>query len=193
MKAAAVAFFIAFAALPAAATRIARLSLEEIRDTAAAVIVVDIVDSAPRVGNAGMVWIDYRARVVEVLRGAAAAGEIRTLSLAGAVAGVPQLERGAHYIIFLDDAAARPVPAIGWGQGIFRLAGDRIVSVDGEQLAVDRHGRLVRVRTSDAHSQRLSDPLVVDADGSVRTLRTPVVRAVPQRPATLEDIRHFVR
>lgn len=196
MKPIVLAVIIGIATLPVSATRIARLSLEEIRDAAAAVLVVDVLDSAPRAGDAGMVWTDYRARVVDVLRGTAVAGETRTLSFAGAVAGVPRLERGARYIIFLDDAAGRPVPAIGWGQGIFRIAGDCIMSVDGEQLAIDRQERLGRVRMTDApsaHSRRLADPMVFDSDGSARIFRTSVVTAQAQRPATLADVRRFVR
>ena len=196
MKPITLAAIIGFATLPAFATRIARLSLEEIRDAAAAVLVVDVLDSTPRVGDAGMVWNDYRVRVADVLRGTAAAGEIRTLSFAGAVAGVPRLERGAQYIIFLDDAAARPVPAIGWGQGIFRIAGDRILSVDGEQLAIDRQERLHSVRTADnprERARRLADPILLGSDGSMRTFRRPIATAEAQRPATLDDVRRFVR
>ncbi len=56
-------------AFPAAATRIRRLSLEEIRDSASAVVLVDVLGSSTRTGEAGMIWTDYRARVVEALRG----------------------------------------------------------------------------------------------------------------------------
>ena len=139
-------------ALPARATQIRRMSLQEIRDRAPAVLVVDVVGASSRIGDAGMVWTDYAARVVEVLRGPHRSGDVVTLSFAAAIAGVPRLHVGLRYAIFLDDAPARPVPVIGWGQGIVPVAiGEELEElrrfVGGASVALP----LVTLATSDGH------------------------------------------
>ena len=128
-------------ALPAAATRIRRMSLDEMRQAAVSVLIVDVIGSSTRLGDANMVWTDYRARIADVLRGPGAAGEEITLPFAGGrfggfdagIAGVPRLDIGSRYLIFLDDAPGRPVPAIGWSDGIFHMRADRVISLTEEQ------------------------------------------------------------
>lgn len=131
-------------ASPLHATRVRRLSRAEIAAQASAVIVVDVLASSARVGDANMVWTDYRVRVAEVVRGRQHAGEVLTLPFAGGRAGgldvgfdgVPRLEIGRRYLLFLDDAPGRPVPAIGWTQGLFRRetkeGRSRWISLDGD-------------------------------------------------------------
>lgn len=201
-------------AIPASATRIRRLSLEEIRDRASAVLVVEVIDSSARLGEAGMVWTDYHVRVDEVLRGARRAGDVVRLSFAGGRAegrnvgidGVPQLLVGSHYLFFFDDVPMRPVPAIGWGQGIFRIELDgeseRLVSVNREVLDIDGAGAIGRSkhrpRFSDARAPRmLPDPLVFNGDGSIaRQERREIsasIHAARGRNASLDEVRRFVR
>lgn len=194
---------------PVRASRVLRLSLTDIRDRAAAVVVVEVVDASARVGFRDMVWTDYRVRIVEVLRGdEERSGQLVTLSFAGGraggldvgIAGVPVLELGARYAIFLDPAAARPVPVIGWGQGLFRIRGNALVSADGEQLDVDADGRIGRRREPSAHPRsgsRLADPVALNGDGSPAPRTAPRATS-PEAPhgiraATLDDLRRFVR
>ncbi len=156
-----------------------------------------------------MIWTDYRARVVEALRGSRRPGETLTLSFAGGsdagrtvrIAGVPRLEPGSQYLVFLDDAPARPVPAAGWGQGIFRLgrsgADEAFVSLDGERLTVGREGVLARARAAaPPASQSLAAPIARNADGTPAVLGLAAPRtsaAASPRSASRAEIRRFVR
>ncbi len=188
-------------ALPAAATRIRHRPLEEIRDAATAIVLVDVIDSRTHIGRENMVWTDYRAHIVEVLGGTTANPEI-TLSFAGGragtldvgIEGVPRLRIGSRYVVFLDDAASRPVPAIGWGDGIFHVSADRIVSLNGEQLILDAHGAMSRRLPAMQDREKLSAPRAFNADG------TPALQPISARAsnrteypaATLNDLRIFV-
>lgn len=192
-------------ALPASGTRVQRLSLAEIRDAATAVLVIEVSSSSPRLGDGGMVWTDYRVRIDEVIRGAAfRPGGMIVLPFAGGEAdgrnvgieGVPRLQTGARYVVFLDPVAKRPVPAIGWGQGLFRIESDggeeRLTSVDGQSLRVDRSGALRRSSSVEAH-HRLADPLTFNGDGSVAVQVPQPLHRNESRPASLDDLRQFVR
>ena len=191
-------------ALPASGTRVQRLSLTEIRDAASAVLVIEVVSSSPRLGEAGMVWTDYHVRVDEVIRGDSFKPGGIVLPFAGGEAdgqsvgieGVPRLQTGARYVVFLDPVAKRPVPAIGWGQGLFRIESDggdeRLTSVDGESLRVDRSGALRRSSSVEAH-HRLADPLTFNGDGSVAVQVPQPLHRNESRPASLDDLRQFVR
>jgi len=211
MKIRPAALVLAFAflvSLPARGTRIRRLSLVELRDRAPEVLVVVAIDSSTRVGAARMVWTDYRTRVEEVLRGPRGAGGLLTLSFAGgragdrdvAIEGVPVLETGARYLIFLDDTPSVPMPVIGWTQGLFRVAeSDKLVSLAGPQLRIDAQGFLGRSSTQTTHSKvdgRLRNPTVLNAGGSVAIQSPPPTAHETSsflRDATLSDLRLFVR
>src|SRR5207244_4448552 len=137
-------------------------------------------------------------------------GDIVVLPFAGGraagldvgVGGVPTLQAGASYVIFLDQTPARPVPAIGWGNGIFRVGErpiEKISSLDGEDLEIDEENELVRVRpTVEKRSDpsRLASPVALNADGSVAPPlpeRQQVRRVAAHRTATIDDLRRFVR
>lgn len=190
--------------MPVRATRVQRLSLTELRDRAAAVLVLDVIDVSARAGDAGMVWTDYRARVHETLGGTQIPGLILTLRFAGGRAegrsvgidGVPRLQPGSRYVIFLDATAGRPVPAVGWGQGLFlvetvRGAG-RLASPDGTWLSVDEHGTIGRSKRMTSRPM-LPDPAVRNGDGSVPDQEFRPTGERGSRHASLDDLRRFVR
>ncbi len=206
MRHACLAVVIGIIALAANGTTVRRMSLEDIRDSATAVIVADVIDSTTRFGATGMPWTDYHVRIAEILRGRGNAGEIRTLSFAGGgpldagIAGVPRLTAGSRYLIFLDDTPGRPVPAVGWGQGIFRVLSDRVISVDGAQLVIGQDQALHRLRdNTSSHMgrsrRRLAEPIARNADGSVALLlpRRKAAALASSRGATLDDLRDFIR
>jgi hypothetical protein len=199
-------------ALTAGATRVRRLSLTEIRDGASSVLLVEVTGASTRVGQAKMVWTDYRVRVLEVLRGRQRAGDLVVLPFAGGRAGsveagidgVPRLATGARYVIFADDAVARPVPAIGWGQGVFAVRADAgrqtLVSLASDRLELDSAGALMRARVPSVGAgaagapRRLGEPLAFNADGSPAPAGERKSAAAPaNQAATLDDLRRFVR
>ncbi|HVT03221.1 MAG TPA: hypothetical protein VHL58_07555, partial [Thermoanaerobaculia bacterium] len=111
---------------PAMATRVRRLSLDQVRDQAQSIVVVDVLNQSARVGEgAKMVWTDYQVRVRETLKGTDT-GALMTVSFAGGQAGgldvglsdVPSLEIGKRYVLFLQSGQLHPTPTVGWGQGL---------------------------------------------------------------------------
>lgn len=207
--------FLTVASLDAA--RVRRLSLEELRDNADAVVVVKVVSSSTRPGNEGMmVWTDYTVDVIESLKGNAVAGSKMTLSFAGGSAGgadvgiigIPKLVVDKRYLLFVDAAELRPVPVVGWSQGLFAIdkgddGGELLVSADGETLELTLSGELSRGRrdfgkraaaASSTSSMRLAPPRISNADGtaaSIDATRPPLANAT-RRLATLADVRKFV-
>ena len=194
---------------PAAyATRLRRLSLAEIRERAAAILIIDVTDSSTRTGAAQMVWTDYAVRVAEVLRGPQCAGEALTLSFAGgraggldvSIEGVAALDPGSRYVVFLEAPNdALPMPTVGWTQGVFHVT-ETLKSAAGEELHIDPLGQLVRTRSeqptmSAGVASRLPEPIAVNADGSLALQHAPPASEAPflGRNATLADLRAFVR
>lgn len=206
----------------ASATRVRRLSLEQIRDRAVRVALLRVDEVSTRADEAGvMVWTDYRVTVLETLKGEGPDG--LTLSFAGGTAGgldtgiigVPQLAAGETVLAFLSDNEKTAMPTVGWGQGLFRIvrgAGGEamLISADGELLEVDSKGELVRgqrmqvtdgvataaISRDRSRALRAPAPQVRDAAGNtVEFPRTPApVSAMSgARNASLTDARNFVR
>lgn len=207
--------------IPCSAATVRRMSLTQIRDSADRIVVGVVFEKSTRVGETGkMVWTDYRINVVEMLKGEQQ-GAFVTLSFAGGqsgdldtgVIGVPVLEIGKQYLFFVDDDRLVPAPVIGWGQGLFEFVEARVdgrdmtvlLSHEGEPLQVTaggaitrgprmmvRDGELVTLRRS--QSQRIADPIVMNADGSMVSLKKPAPaissKAAP-RFASLNDVRLF--
>lgn len=155
------AALVASASLPAFATRVRRLSLQQVREQSESIVVGQVAGATTRAGETGkMVWTDYQVKVIETLSGEPRSG-VMTVSFAGGEAGglnvgladVPQLEAGRTYLFFLQKSEGKhyPMPTVGWGQGLFRLETATIdgakknffVSLDGEPLQM-RDGKLAR-------------------------------------------------
>ena len=133
------------------------------------------------------------------------------------IVGVPVLEQGKRYVLFLFPPGPLASAAVGWGQGIFHVVDTTVgsaartvlVSYDGEPLQLDSSGMLIRgspIQVEDGgrlavlpaqESPRAPEPLVYDADGNQ-------VSQPPQQPsslaaqisernfATLDDLREFL-
>jgi hypothetical protein len=158
----ALAALVAIASLPAFATRVRRLSLQDLRAQSQSVILGEVTGSSTRIGETGkMVWTDYQVKVLETLAGTDATGGTTTLSFAGGKAGgldvgisdVPMLEQGKTYLFFLQksDNKHYPTPTVGWGQGLFHMETATIdgakknifISYEGQALQI-RDGKLAR-------------------------------------------------
>lgn len=208
-------------AIPCSAASVQRMSLTQIRDSADRIVVGVVFEKSTRVGATGkMVWTDYRINVVEMLKGEQQ-GQYITLSFAGGqsgdldtgVIGVPVLEIGKQYLFFVDDDRLVPTPTIGWGQGLFEFVeanvGGRemtvLMSHDGEPLQMTAEGSITRgprmmvrdgelVALKREQGQRMADPVVFNADGSIAPQIKPAAmlssKAAP-RFASLRDVRLF--
>ena len=204
------ALAVIFLATPLAATRVRHLTLTETRDRASTIVVADVLSVASRLDERGeMVWTDYTLRVAERLKGEGNESLLQ-VSFAGGkaggldvgIAGSPRLTAGSRYVFFLRDGDRLAVPAVGWGQGIFRVPADadgELVSLHGETIRVTIAGELQKVQTTAARksdAKRLARPEVLDASGNVvtRIRRESAASATGKtRAASLNDLARFVR
>ncbi len=200
-------------ALPASATRIRKMSLDEIRDQASSIVVVEVRGSSVRSDASGLAWTDYQIRVEDVLRGSHRPGELLTLAFAGgrtgvhraSIEGVPLLTEGSRLLLFLDEVPGRPVPVVGWSQGIFRIEQSeravRFISTDESRIVVSDSGAVETEQTTRLAlrdgARRLPDPLAMNADGTVAvqvaSRNSNLSLASRARDASLEDLRRFCR
>lgn len=146
-------------AVPATASRVRRLTLDEVRDRADRIIIGEVIGVSTRLAPTGQtVFTDYEVRVREQL-----AGEYRPVTIVSisggeagglgvAVPGVPQLQVGKQYVFFLYKGNPVPVPTVGWGQGLFEITDVRVggeqrqvlISTDGVPLEMSADQKLMR-------------------------------------------------
>jgi hypothetical protein len=184
---------------PAAhATRVRPMSLDEVRDTAVAIVVADVTGVSTRVAPEGrMVWTDYQLRVVETLKGTDQPQ--RELSFAGGKAGdldvgfgdSPTLELGKRYLFFVAPGSNHPTPVVGWAQGLFRveqaLVGNEkrevLISWDGDLLEIAPNGKLARGPLVDVLDGRIVPARVAHPpERTYLRVDEPVVRDSNGRP-----------
>lgn len=167
--------------------RVSRLSLDQLRAKADAVILGVVETVSVRVGATGqMVWTDYEIAVEATLHGPDQ-GARAVVSFAGGAAGgldvgiaeIPTLEVGQRYVLFLMPEGDFISGPVGWGQGIYRVvdaevsdqARQLLISADGESLALGATGRLER------------GPAVQVIDGTLRQKPTERAAYDPEAPA----------
>jgi hypothetical protein len=202
LRSAVVLVLLAAIAIPASATRIQRLTLDQVRDKADRIVIGEVLGVSTRLAGSGeTVFTDYEVRVDERLRGFPQSVEV--ISFMGGyvdgvgvqIAGIPQLEVGGKYIFFLYNGNKVPMPTVGWGQGIFRIQEAEvdglqktvIISVDGETLEMTADRQLKRGRSAQIVNGALVTPgpsterqaanrvalSATNADGSVAPAGTP--------------------
>lgn len=146
----------------AAAVTLEKLSLEELIDSSTLIVRGTIGESTSS-NNGQRIETDYRVKVSEVLKeeagasaGGSGSGSIAVSLPGGAaggmqqtLAGVPVLERGAEYVLFLWRARSGRLLLVGMSQGLLRIEGKGSrasairPAIDGTML--DRNtGRAVR-------------------------------------------------
>lgn len=168
--------------------RVRRLSLDQLRAKADAVILGVVEAASVRVGATGqMVWTDYQIAVEATLHGPDQ-GARAVVSFAGGAAGgldvgiaeMPSLEVGQRYVLFLMPEGDFASGTVGWGQGIYHVveatvgskARQLLISADGESLAIGPTGRLER------------GPAVEVIDGALRQKPTERAAYDPEAPAS---------
>ncbi len=213
--------------VPAHATRVRQLTLTQTRDKAETVLVGTVDAATTRAGAEGkMVWTDYHVTVEETLLGAEI-GASAVVSFAGGrhgtldvgILGVPQLETGRRYVLFLLARNPYPAATVGWGQGIYQVAEivtdstprTVLISYDHQPLELDTLGALFRgtpiefskqgwrvlsmQREDHDVSPKASDPLILDASGQPvpQVVNPPHLSAVPIADRDFADISHLRR
>lgn len=217
-------------AFPAHAARVRRLTLTQLRDKADTIIAGTVRAAATRPGPRGnMVWTDYDIAVEETLLGAPGpqAGEVITVSFAGGqhgarhvgILGVPALETGQRYLLFLLPQDNYPSATVGWAQGIYRFTevitgAERqtvLMSQHHQPLELDPTGSLFRGSPVAVHGQALQalpvwrealdtsrkapEPSITDASGQPIPQRPipPQTSAAPVSDRKFADVDHLRR
>ena len=153
MRVVAIFVFLACAGIPAGATILQQLPLDEMAGKSTS-IVRALVTSSSEVVRGADVFTIYRFETLETLKSGPAAREVAVPGgVAGGmrqvVAGAPTLHTGREYIFFLWTGRSGLTQLTGMSQGLFSVdrttSGDRRVSrgAAGEQM-LDASGRAVR-------------------------------------------------
>jgi hypothetical protein len=154
MRVVAISVFLAFAAgIPASATILQQLTLDEMARMSTSIVRAKVTGSS-EVVRAGDVFTVYEFDTLEVLKSGRAAREVAVPGgVAGGmrqvVAGAPILRAGREYVLFLWTGRSGLAQLMGMSQGLFSVertsAGDCQASraAAGEQM-LDAAGRAVR-------------------------------------------------
>jgi hypothetical protein len=150
------------AAGPAPAVTLQQLSMDEMTQSATAIVRARVTGSSASL-TGSTIYTHYRLQITETWKGSPAT----EVMIPGGVAnglrqsfpGVPELETGTEYVLFLWRSSTGITHLVGLGQGVFNVAqqGDGSIQVSrpktGETM-LDAAGRQVR---DQAVRMRLTD------------------------------------
>src|SRR5260221_2444191 len=153
MRVVAIFVFLAYAGIPAEATILQHLTLDEMARKSTSIVRAKVTASS-EVVRGGDVFTLYKFETLEILKSGPAVQEVAVQGgVAGGmrqvVAGAPTLHTGREYVLFLWTSRSGLTPLIGMSQGLFSIertgARDRQASrvAAGEQM-LDAAGRPVR-------------------------------------------------
>jgi len=156
MRVVAIFAFLAYAGIPAGATILQQLTLDEMARKSTSIVRARVTPSS-EVVRGGDVFTLYKIETLEVLKPGPAAQEVAVPGgVAGGmrqvVAGAPTLRAGREYVLFLWTSRSGLTQLMGMSQGLFSVertkGGDRQASriTAGEQM-LDTAGRSVRDET----------------------------------------------
>ena len=188
--------------LQPAYARVARLSLDNLKNKASQIVIAKVIEKDTRISNThNLAWTDYTLIVNQVIKGNVKQQFI--ISFASAeqadevfgVMNLPALEVNSTYLLFLhplDTSYASPV--VGWNQGAFKehkIDNQQIfISLDGEPLVVDESGALSRGAPGqvkdgsftllstirESLQDKTEEPIITNAQGEV------IIQLAPQNP-----------
>lgn len=156
MRVLAISVFLASVGIPAGATILQQLTLDEMARKSTSIVRAKVTGSSELV-RGGDVFTVYKFETLEALKSGPAAREVAVPGgVAGGmrqvVAGAPTLRAGREYVLFLWTGRSGLTQLMGMSQGLFSVdrstAGDRQVSraAANEQM-LDAAGRAVRDET----------------------------------------------
>jgi len=156
MRVVAIFVFLTCARIPAAATILQQLTLDEMARKSTSIVHVTVTGSREVVRGADVFTL-YKFETLETLKSGSTTREVAVPGgvaegIRQVVAGAPTLRAGQEYIFFLWTSRSGLTQLMGMSQGLFRVertaAGDRQASrvAAGEQM-VDAAGHAVREET----------------------------------------------
>ena len=156
MRVVAIFVFLAFAGIPASATILQQLTLDEMAQKSTSIVRARVTGSS-EVARGGDVFTIYKFETLETFKSGRPAREVAVPGgIAGGmrqvVAGAPTLHAGREYVLFLWTSRSGLTQLMGMSQGLFRVerttTGDLRASRDaaGEQM-LDAAGHAVRNET----------------------------------------------
>jgi hypothetical protein len=153
MRVVAISVFLASVTIPAGATTLQRLTLDEMAQKSTAIVRAKVTGSSEII-RGGEIFTTYKFDVLQTLKSGPGVREVAVPGgVAGGmrqvVAGAPTLSAGREYVLFLWTSRSGLTQLIGMSQGVFSVkrtnAGDLLASrsAAGEQM-LDAAGRAVR-------------------------------------------------
>ena len=153
MRVVAISLFLASVGIPARATILQQLTLDEMARESTSIVRARVTGSSEAV-RGGDVFTLYKFETLEILKSGRAAQEVAVPGgVAGGmrqvVAGAPTLRAGREYVLFLWTGRSGLTQLMGMSQGLFSVeyttAGDGLASraAAGEQM-LDAAGHAVR-------------------------------------------------
>jgi hypothetical protein len=184
MRDVAIFVFLACVGIPAEATILQQLTLDDMARKSTSIVRAKVTGSSEVVRGADVFTL-YKLETLETLKSGRAAREVAVPGgVAGGmrqvVPGAPILHSGGEYVLFLWTSRSGLTQLMGMSQGLFRVehttAGDRQASraAAGEQM-LDATGRAVRDET-------LSMPLT-ELKAKVSKALAPVTAVAPRSQA----------
>jgi hypothetical protein len=182
----------------ASATTLEPLPAEQILERASAVVAATMIDE--------LVWLDPASNAirtdlvledVELLWSDSPDFIPYTLTFTGgelegrgmAVYGMPAWPIGQRAVYFVQgDGQSEACPTVGWGQGLFLVEPDGLITLDGERLALTPGGELTRLPSPTTRGASLSD-ISPDDRPSAHHPEDPTLRQCLSTPLDLDTLR----
>ena len=183
MRVVAISVFLASVTIPAGATTLQRLTLDEMAQKSTAIVRAKVTGSSEII-RGGEIFTTYKFDVLQSLKSGPRVREVAVPGgVAGgmrqAVAGAPTLRAGLEYVLFLWTSRSGLTQLMGMSQGLFSVerttTGDLLASrsAAGEQM-LDLAGHAVRDEAVSIPlaelKAKVSKALAVVPDGTARTL-----------------------
>jgi len=183
MRVVAISVFLASVSIPAGATILQRLTLDEMAQKSTSIVRAKVTGSSEII-RGGEIFTTYKFDVLQSLKSGPRVREVAVPGgVAGgmrqAVAGAPTLRAGLEYVLFLWTSRSGLTQLMGMSQGLFSVerttTGDLLASrsAAGEQM-LDLAGHAVRDEAVSIPlaelKAKVSKALAVVPDGTARTL-----------------------
>ena len=183
MRVVAISVFLASVSIPAGATILQRLTLDEMAQKSTSIVRAKVTGSSEII-RGGEIFTTYKFDVLQSLKSGPRVREVAVPGgVAGgmrqAVAGAPTLRAGLEYVLFLWTSRSGLTQLMGMSQGLFSVerttTGDLLASrsAAGEQM-LDLAGHAVRDEAVSIPlaelKAKVSKALGVVPDGTARTL-----------------------
>jgi hypothetical protein len=146
----------------ASAATLRQLSMDELTQSATAIVRARVVGSTASLSGS-TIYTHYKLQVTETLKGAALSDVVLPGGVVKGVRqsfpGVPELQQGPEYVLFLWTSSTGLTHVLGMSQGVFNISqlSDGSLQMGRGRIAETVHDAAGRVVVDQPVSLRLSD------------------------------------